>query len=95
MDIRYVADLARIALTEDEIRRYGAELDAILSYVAQLSELNVDGIEPTAQALPRTNVMRADETAPGLDRAAVLANAPETVADAYIRVPPVLEEEDA
>jgi aspartyl-tRNA(Asn)/glutamyl-tRNA(Gln) amidotransferase subunit C len=92
IDVRYVADLARISLSDAEARQFGAELDAILEYVAQLNELEVDGIEPTAHAAPRVNVMRDDVVTPSLDHDVVIANAPAEIDDAYIRVPVVLEE---
>lgn len=92
IDVRYVADLARIELNDEEAQRFGDELDAILEYVAQLEKLDLEGIEPTAHAAPRVNVMREDETRSCLDRAVVIANAPAEVDEAYIRVPVVLEE---
>jgi aspartyl-tRNA(Asn)/glutamyl-tRNA(Gln) amidotransferase subunit C len=95
VDVQYVADLARISLTQTEIDRLGAELDAILEYVRQLSEVAIDGIEPTAHAVPRSNVMRDDLTTPCLDRELVVANAPATVDDMYVRVPVVIDEEGA
>ena len=95
VDVRYVANLARIALTDDETARYGAELDAILAYVAKLSELDVEGIEPTAHAMPLTNVLREDELRPSSDRERVLANAPRVAGGEQIRVPVVIEEEGA
>ena len=92
IDVRYVADLARIELNDEEAERFGGELDAILEYVAQLEELDLEGIEPTAHAAPRVNVMREDEVRAGLDRDVVIANAPADVDEAYIRVPVVIDE---
>ncbi len=94
IDIRYVADLARIALTDEEIARYGPELDAILAYVEQLREIDVAGIEPMAHAVPRLNIMREDAVTECLDREQVMKNAPATVDDALIRVPVVIEGEE-
>jgi aspartyl-tRNA(Asn)/glutamyl-tRNA(Gln) amidotransferase subunit C len=93
IDVRYVADLARIELTPDEEARYGQELDAVLAYVEQLSRLDVDGIEPTAHAAPVTNVLREDVAGDSLPAEAVLANAPDLVDETLIRVPVVIEEE--
>jgi aspartyl-tRNA(Asn)/glutamyl-tRNA(Gln) amidotransferase subunit C len=91
--VRYVAELARIELTDAEATSFQAQLDDILGYVAQLRELGVEDIEPTAHALPRTNVLREDEAvAAGLPRECVLANAPAEVAGAFVRVPVVIEE---
>ena len=92
IDVRYVADLARISLTDEEAQQFGAELDDILDYVTQLNELDVHTIEPTAHAAPRANVMREDVVKQTLEHDAVIANAPAHVEGAFIRVPPVLEE---
>ena len=95
IDVRYVADLARLELTDDEARRYGAELSAVLSYVAQLNELQLEGIEPTAHATRLANVFRNDAAGPNLEREKALANAPALTDDVLIRVPQVIEEEEA
>lgn len=93
VDVRYIADLARLELTDAEVTRFQSELEDILGYVDQLRELDVEGVEPTAHAIPRTNVMRDDE-APGhsLERERVLANAPAVVGASSVRVPVVIEE---
>ncbi len=92
VDVRYVADLARISLTEEETRRFESELDDIVRYVGQLSELDLEGIEPTAHASGQANVLREDIPTPTLDRARVVANAPAVVDDGLIRVPVVIDE---
>jgi aspartyl-tRNA(Asn)/glutamyl-tRNA(Gln) amidotransferase subunit C len=93
VDVRYVADLARIELTEAEVACFQAQLDDILGYVQQLRELAVGGIEPTAHAMLRTNVLREDTPVPeALARDRVLANAPATVGGDSIRVPVVIGE---
>jgi len=92
IDVRYVADLARIRLTDAEARQFQRELDDILQYVNQLGELDTDGIEPTAHAAPRFNVMRSDEPGAAYDRDALLANAPSLVGGDSLRVPRVIEE---
>ncbi len=92
VDVRYVAELARIALSDEEADRFQAELEDILAYITQLRELDVEGIEPTAHANPRVNVMREDLVRAGLAVDRVLANAPAAVAENRIRVPAVLEE---
>jgi aspartyl-tRNA(Asn)/glutamyl-tRNA(Gln) amidotransferase subunit C len=93
LDVRYVADLARLELTADEAECYAAQLQAVLEYVALLREPDVEGVEPTAHAAGLVNVLRPDEAAPSLDRERVLANAPAVAAGLYVRVPPVIEEE--
>ena len=92
LDVRYVANLARLTLTDAEAARYGAQLNAVLAYVGQLNELDVSGIEPTAHAAPRYNVMREDRAGRSLDQRLVIANAPAQVDDRYIEVPAVLGE---
>lgn len=94
VDVRYVADLARIALTDEEIARYESQLDDILEYVAKLQELDVSDVDPTAHAAPVTNVFREDIAADCLERETALDNAPATLDDELIRVPVVIEGEE-
>lgn len=89
-DVRYVAQLARLALSEDEVTKFQGQLGHILSYVEQLKEVDVTGVEPTAHAQQVTNVFRADASRPGLEHAAALANAPRA-ANGLIVVPKVIE----
>ena len=95
IDARYVANLARIELTDAEAARYNAQLNAILTYVEQLSEPDVTGIEPTAHAMSLVNVLRTDAARPSLDRAPVIHNAPANVDGIYIKVPAVIEGEES
>lgn len=60
-DILKLARLARIQITEDELQKYADELNAVLGYVQQLSEVDTDGLEPTYQVTGLTDVMRPDE----------------------------------
>ena len=60
-DIKYVANLARIALTHEEEARLGSQLGDILGYVKKLEELDISDVEPMAHAVPLDNVLRADE----------------------------------
>jgi aspartyl-tRNA(Asn)/glutamyl-tRNA(Gln) amidotransferase subunit C len=90
IDVKYVAHLARLALGEGELAAFQAQLDEILGYVDQIRKLDVEGIEPTAHAIPVTNVMREDEPRPCLDRERVLANAPAVYQDQF-EVPPIIE----
>ena len=76
IDVRYVAHLARLHLTDEEVARFQGQLEQVLGYVKDLSKLNVEGVEPTAHAIPMNNVFRKDETKPCLDREKVLSNAP-------------------
>lgn len=89
--IRNVAALARLALTDEEIRRFSGQLDQILAYVDQLKRLPTDQIPPTSHAIPMANVFRHDEPAPSLPVDAALANAPQREGP-FFKVPRVLED---
>jgi aspartyl-tRNA(Asn)/glutamyl-tRNA(Gln) amidotransferase subunit C len=91
-EVEHVANLARLALTADEIDALTTELAAILDHAAQVSALDTAGVPPTAHPLPMVNVFRADVTRPGLPRDEVLAAAPETE-NGRFRVPRILGEE--
>jgi aspartyl-tRNA(Asn)/glutamyl-tRNA(Gln) amidotransferase subunit C len=86
-EVLHVAELARLALTEDEIERLGEQLSAILEAVGKVSELDLSGIEPTSHPLELTNVWGADEPRPSLPLEDALANAPEREGS-FFRVPP-------
>ncbi len=90
--VRHIAKLARLALTDEEAARYAADLSAILEYAEQLQEVDTDHIPPTASVLPLRNILREDIPRPGLDREDALANAP-LRQDGYFQVPAVLEEQ--
>ncbi len=92
IDVRYVAELARIELTDEEAERYGDQLEDILEYVDKLQALPVGDTEPTAHAVPRHNVMRQDQKEKSMERTEMLANAPATAEDMFIRVPAVIED---
>ncbi len=76
IDVRDVAHLARLHLTDNEVDTFQPQLQGIVAYVRKLNELNLDGIEPTSHAHPVRNVFRRDEPKEGLDRESVLGNAP-------------------
>ena len=90
MDVRYVAHLARVKLSDEEIALFQGQLDHILAHVKTLSGLNVDGVEPTAHAMPIQNVFRRDEPRPCLDREKVLKNAPHERNGQFV-VPKIVE----
>src|SRR5437867_10190692 len=75
--VRWVAHLARLELSDDEVRELAPQLSAILNYVNQLQQVNTVGVEPLAHPLDLHNVFRADEPAPSLPVEAALANAPD------------------
>lgn len=90
VDISYVAHLARLELTGDEKQKFAAQLKDMLSYVTKLNEVDVTNVEPTAHAIPLTNVLRKDEVRPSLPTELVLKNAPEHSRDLFI-VPKIVE----
>ena len=92
IDIEHVARLARLDLTEDEKARLREQLSLIIEHAAKVGEVAADDVPPTAYAIPRSNVLRADEITPSLSTAEVLANAPEVEADRF-KVPRIVEVE--
>ena len=90
IDVAYVARLARLALTEEERQTFQAQLEHIVGYVRKIGELDVTGIEPMSHATAVQNVFRPDVVQPGLDRDAVLANAPARIGEQFM-VPKIME----
>jgi aspartyl-tRNA(Asn)/glutamyl-tRNA(Gln) amidotransferase subunit C len=91
IDISYVAYLARLQLTEAEAAQFSAQLKDILKSVEKLNELDVTNVEPTAHAVPMTNVLRKDEVQPSIESADVLRNAPQQSRSLFI-VPKIMEQ---
>ncbi|MBI4715775.1 MAG: Asp-tRNA(Asn)/Glu-tRNA(Gln) amidotransferase subunit GatC [Nitrospirae bacterium] len=89
-EVEHVADLARLALREEEKTDLTRNLNDILTYMETLNRLDTSRIEPTAHAIPLKNVMRDDVSRPSLDRDRALANAPDRT-DEFFRVPKVIE----
>jgi aspartyl-tRNA(Asn)/glutamyl-tRNA(Gln) amidotransferase subunit C len=89
-DVRWVAHLARLELSDAELQLMTKQLGAILDYVEQLREVETEGVEPLAHALDLSNVFRDDELGPSLPVAAALANAPLRQGD-FFGVPAVLD----
>lgn len=87
--VRKVALLARLELTVDEEQQFTEQLNGILDYVQQLSELNTDNIEPTTRAIELSNITRRDELEPFSDRESILDIAPEREDD-FFKVPKIL-----
>ena len=92
IDIAKVAALARISLTPDELEEYGRQLGDILEHAERVQALPTDDVPPTSHPLPMTNAFRPDEVTPSLDRAEILAQAPDAV-EGYFRVPRSLDGE--
>ena len=76
-EVLHVARLARLEFAEAEVDPFASQLSAILEYVEQLGELDLEGVEPTAHVHEIVNAFRADEVLPSLGSEAVLINAPE------------------
>ena len=91
INVRYVAQLARLALDDAEVERYERELGSLLDHVAELAQLPTQNVDATAQVIASRNVSRADITAPGLSREDFLAGAPQTQAG-MVRVPRIIAE---
>lgn len=91
IDVRYVAKLARIALTDEEAERFGEQLGDLLAHVNALAELDTNAVAATAQVVESRNVERADEVRACLDRETVLAQAPQRQGD-FFRVPRIIAE---
>jgi aspartyl-tRNA(Asn)/glutamyl-tRNA(Gln) amidotransferase subunit C len=89
-DVRYIAHLARIALTPEEEQKLGAQLGQILGHIAKLKELDVSGVEPTAHAAPLVNVTRPDQVRPSLPHDEAMRNAP-AQANGLFTVPKIVE----
>lgn len=90
LDVAYVAELSRLALSPEETAAFQAQLDGILGHIEQLQKLDVSGIEPTAHAAPVVNVWREDVETPSLPLAAALANAPQQANDLIV-MPKIVE----
>ncbi|MDQ4149154.1 MAG: Asp-tRNA(Asn)/Glu-tRNA(Gln) amidotransferase subunit GatC [Actinomycetota bacterium] len=90
-EVEHVANLARLALSEEELAMFEEQLSRILDHAARVTALDTEGIEPTAHAIPLVNVFRPDEIVPPLPRTEALRNAPD-VEDGYFRIPKILEE---
>ncbi|HEY6450616.1 MAG TPA: Asp-tRNA(Asn)/Glu-tRNA(Gln) amidotransferase subunit GatC [Candidatus Cybelea sp.] len=91
IDIRYVAKLARLALSDEEIEVFGRQLGDLLGHVNALAELDIESVPATAQVVESRNVMRKDLLAPCLERERVLAQAPQRQGG-FFRVPRILAE---
>ena len=95
-DVRYVADLAHLELTEEEIKKYLPQLDSVLEYVQKLNELDTSAIEPMAQVTypgSENASFRADQPHRNFSQDEALANAPEAGAGSF-KVPRVIEREE-
>ena len=90
-EVRKVAELARLELSDADVETMTRQLSAIIDYINELQQVDTAGVEPMAHALDLHDVVRADEPAPSLSADEALANAPARKDDFY-RVPPVFGE---
>ena len=89
-EVRHIARLARVGLSDEEVSRLQGQLSQILDYFARLQEVDTENVPPTAHTLAMENVMRDDEPQASYDKEDVLANAPQREGDLF-RVRAVLE----
>lgn len=92
--VRKVAQLGRLELSDAEVRQFSGQLSAIVDYIEKLNELNTEGVEPLAHCLPMHNVLREDVPARSLSNDEALANAPEREGE-YFKVPKILDDHNA
>ncbi len=90
-EVEHVAQLARMALTSQDLERVGTELNRILEHFNRLQELETEDVAPTSHAIPMTNVFREDQVGESLSVEDVVENAPER-SDEFFRVPRIVEE---
>ncbi len=87
--VRHVAKLSRLHLTDDQVTHLAGQLAMILDYVGKINELDCEGVEPLAHPLDLTNALRPDREEPGITVDAALANAPDKTPP-FFKVPKVL-----
>ena len=88
-DVRQVAKLGRLELTDEQVHHFTGQLAAVLGYVGKLNELDLEGVEPLYHPGDQHSVTRPDVEQPGLERDAALSNAPDAQ-DGFFKVPKVL-----
>ena len=91
-DVKKVASLARLKVSDEELDSLAKDLRSIVGYVQVLNELNCDGVEPMVHAVEGQNVLRPDVLTVSLDRNLALSNAPRTDGE-YFLVPAIIESE--
>lgn len=83
-EVRHVAMLARLALTDEQIATLQGELNSILGHIDTIQQLDLEGVAPMTHAVPVVNVTREDKVRPGLPRELALKNAPESEDGAFV-----------
>lgn len=89
--VRRVALLSRLELSDEEVAQFSTQLSAIVEYIEKLNELDTENVEPLAHCLPVYNVFREDIPRPSLSNDAALSNAPQRE-DEYFKVPKILDD---
>ena len=92
-EVRYIAELAHLNLSDDEVKAYQSDLEEILQYVDKLNELDTEQVEPMAQVIfegAESLTLREDELEPSMDRDKALSNAPQHGAGQF-KVPSIIE----
>ncbi|MCD6416198.1 MAG: Asp-tRNA(Asn)/Glu-tRNA(Gln) amidotransferase subunit GatC [Planctomycetes bacterium] len=89
-EVEHVAQLARLELTDQEKRKFAGQLDAILTYMEKLNELDTSGVEPMLHGVEGRQPARPDSAGPSLPRDEALRNAPESQ-NGFFRVPPIID----
>lgn len=89
-EIKRLANLSRLEITEDEIGKYAVQLNEIVKYVSKLDEIDLNNVEPLYHVLDQTITGREDTVKPSLDVNELLTNAPQTKGE-FFKVPPVIK----
>ncbi|MDA1477131.1 Asp-tRNA(Asn)/Glu-tRNA(Gln) amidotransferase subunit GatC [Bacillus changyiensis] len=89
-EVKHVAHLARLAITDEEAEMFTKQLDSIITFAEELNEVNTENVKPTTHVLQMKNIMREDDPGKGLPVEDVVKNAPDHK-DGYIRVPSILD----
>lgn len=88
-EVKHVANLARLAITEEEAEKFAEQLGKITDFAEKLNELDTTNVEPTTHVLPLVNVMREDVATKGLDREVMMLNVKEQE-DGQVKVPAIM-----
>ncbi|NPC91772.1 Asp-tRNA(Asn)/Glu-tRNA(Gln) amidotransferase subunit GatC [Bacillus sp. WMMC1349] len=89
-EVKHVAHLARLAITDEEAEMFTKQLDSIITFAEELNEVDTENVKPTTHVLQMKNMMREDVPGKGLPVEDVVKNAPDHK-DGYIRVPSILD----
>ena len=90
IDVAYVAELARLELTDEEKALFQPQLESIVEYVEKISSVDIEGVEPMMHGRELVNAFREDVVRPGMGAEAALANAPKRVGDEFL-LPKIVE----